>query len=1004
MRPIRAALPAALSLFFALAPAASGSGLAEDVREIRLDNGLRILVLERPFSPTFAACYQFGVGSVFDPKGSSGIAHLLEHMMFKGTRNVGTVDPGKEEKLMARLSELWTDLQAELARESDPFDEADRVKIESLRAEIKKVGEEQKELIVKNELDEVYTRAGGVGFNASTGWDATNYILQLPMNQLELWFMMEADRLMNPVFREFYSERDVVLEERRLRVDNRASGLAVEAMNRLLYEAHHYGVPVIGWPGDLARLRREDAEDYFRTYYSPGNCVMALVGDVDAGRVEALARKYLGGWERQEIPPLEVTGEPEQRGERRQVVEFDAEPEIHMGWMSVPEGHPDQYALDILSNVLGGMSSSRLDQTMVQRDRVAASVRSYNGSAQYGGDFGVVGRPSDGRTVGEIEEHVLGAIREIQEDGITEEELERAKVFTEVSRVRRLESNMRLARSLADAVRTTGSADYLDEYEARIRAVTAEQVREAAAKYLVPSKLCAVEVRKTEGAPASVERGGDHARGAPPGERGARHSKGFARAMEMMETAGDLAIQIPEIGVDVERVELPSGITVFIKESHDVPAVNMQLRFLGGHNTTPVDDIAPFELASRLLNEGGTESLTPAELDVRKDELGVQFSMWLGSTEGGGSFWSLSRNFDESFGLAVEILARPRLDEDRLEVLKGQYIQGMKRRFDDPGAGVGTLTSHLLTGDHPRLGHVVDRAALEAVTAAEIREAVDRYLGRDNLYVTVVGDFRKDEMLAAIEGSLGAWKTAKDSERLWISREPSVKPGVFVVEKDLPQPAVRIVQEVTVDRTASEEDHAAIEIMNDIFGGSGFRSRLMERLRSDEGLTYGIRSGFFHEGREGTPGGVAISYQTKKESVARSIESVLEELERMRREEVSAAELQEQIQAWRNSFIFRFTSEFFSVSRLMGHELDDRPYDRDQEQLDMIEKVTAGDVLRAAQTYMDPSKVTIAVFGVLTPEDEAALSENYGLTKLSKEEVFKGGYWSEEPVMGAVPE
>ncbi len=219
-----------------------------------------------------------------------------------------------------------------------------------------------------------------------------------------------------------------------------------------------------------------------------------------------------------------------------------------------------------------------------------------------------------------------------------------------------------------------------------------------------------------------------------------------------------------------------------------------------------------------------------------------------------------------------------------------------------------------------------------------------------------------------------------------------IEPGLFLVEKEVPQPAVRIGHQIKVDRTASPEDHAALEILNSILGGSGFRSRLMERLRSDEGLTYGIGSWISHESRKEVPGVVGISYQTKKDSVAHSIRSVTEEFVKIIKEEVSEAEVEEQIEAWRNAFIFRYTNDFFSVNRLMANELDDRPYDFDDLQLQEIQKVEVGDVKRVAGKYLNPDNLTICVFGLLTDEDKAALAERYKVKILPKEDVFTGGY------------
>ena len=965
------------------------------IQKVELENGLRIYVLERPATPTFAALYQFGVGGVTDPKGRSGIAHLLEHMMFKGTTTVGITDAAKEVELLQRLDALWDQLYVELDKEEDPFRTADPEAIAGLEEQIEAVSGEHKKLIVKNEFDELMTRAGAVGLNASTGSDTTRYFIQLPSNRLEFWFRMESDRLMNPVFREFYSERDVVLEERRLRTENTAWGLAYEAMLTLIFTAHPYGVPVIGWPRDLQRLMREDAMNYFTTYYSPSNCVMVLVGDVTAGQVKQLAEKYLGGWARQDLPRLPITSEPEQQGERRRVVEFDAEPEIEISWMTVEEGHDDQYALDVLSMILGGLYSSRFDETIVQKDRIAASAGTGHPTMKYAGYFNASGTLRGEHTAAELEAAIDHEIARVKKDGITAAELERAKTAVEAGRVRRLKSNMGQAYRIGNAAFLTGGVEYLEEYERRIDAVTAEQVKEVAIKYLKPERKNVVEVRKVEDT-ASAGRGRgsgvQHQRGGSVGPRGRDHSSGFKAGMKMIQAAKPIALKVPEVGKDVQRVELDSGITVFIMEDHSAPSVEMGLAWLGGSNTTPVEKLAPFELASSLLNEGGTKNLTPSELQARLDELGMSFRVWIGSTMGGGSFWSLRRNFEESFDLALEMLTQPRLDTERLQTLQGQYIERMRRRGESPGRAASVLLNHVIYQEHPRLGYTPSRAEIEAITPDQIREIWKRYLGRDNLYITVVGDFDSKEMLRTIESKLGSWRTAEDKTRKYITHDPVLKPGVFVVEQELPQPAIRLYAQLDVDRTASPEDHAAIEILNDILGGSGFRSRLMERLRSDEGLTYGIYSGISHQGRPDVPGSIRISYQTKTESVADSIDSVLEEVNKIIKEEVGEAEVQEQVEAWRNRFVFRFTNDYYIVSRLMYNELDDRPYDFDSLELEQVQKVKVADVQRVARKYLAPNNLSVVIYGKLTDEDKAALGERFTLKTLEKSEVFTGGY------------
>jgi zinc protease len=620
---------------------------------------------------------------------------------------------------------------------------------------------------------------------------------------------------------------------------------------------------------------------------------------------------------------------------------------------------------------------------------------------KYAGYFTAYGTLRADHTVAELEAAIEREIARIQKDGVTAEELERAKTAVEVSRVRSLKSNMGQAYRIANAVFLSGGVGYLEDYEKLIEAVTAEQVKEVAIKYLKPERKNVVEVRKVEDAAASGRGRGagvQHQRGGTVGPRGRSHSSGFETGMAMIKAAKPIDLKVPEVGKEVQRVELEGGITVFIKEDHSAPSIEMSFAWLGGSNTMPPDKLAPFSLASDLLSEGGTESLTPAELQARQDELGMSFGLWVGSTTGGARFWSLKRNFEESFDLAMEILMRPRLDAERLETLKGQYIERMRRRDQSPGRAASVLLNRVIYKEHPRLGYVPHKKEIEAVTPEQVRAIWKHYLGRDNLFITVVGDFEQAKMLEHLESRLGTWRTAEDATRKYITFDPIIKPGVYVVEQELPQPAIRLYHQIAVDRTAPIEDHAALEILNDILGGSGFRSRLMERLRSDEGLTYGIYSGVSHQGRPGVPGMLRISYQTKKESVAHSIDSVMEEVHKIIAEQVGDAEVQEQIEAWRNRFVFRYTNDFYIVSRLMYNELDDRPYDFDRIELEQVQKVTVEDVQRVAKKYLRPENLTIAIFGSLTDEDKARLGEESKLTVLTKPEVFIGGY--DEPEQG----
>ena len=324
------------SLSFGSLASAESSNLADRVIEHKLGNGMTVLMVERHQTPVVSINMTFGVGGINEQVGQTGLAHLYEHMAFKGTRTVGTRDFAKEEAVLEELTKVGTELesrereeaaQAQLTGKSP----APSKELEALHHRFKELQEQAGQYVVGNEMAMLYQRHGGVGLNASTGKDITRYVISLPANRLPLWAALESDRMAHPVLREFYKERGVVMEERRLRTDDSPNGLLYETFTSTAFQAHQYGVPTIGWGSDILSLTPAATEAFFKTYYGPNNATVAIVGDINPKEVIALIESTFG-----KIPaappilPL-VTEEPPQRGERRVEVEFDAEPAVAMG-------------------------------------------------------------------------------------------------------------------------------------------------------------------------------------------------------------------------------------------------------------------------------------------------------------------------------------------------------------------------------------------------------------------------------------------------------------------------------------------------------------------------------------------------------------------------------------------------------------------------------------------------------------------------------------------------
>jgi predicted Zn-dependent peptidase len=467
------------------------------VQEFVLDNGMKLVMVERHESPTVSAGWVTHVGSVNEEAGATGIAHLFEHMIFKGSRTIGTSDYAKESEIMARLDAVRLQMEAEyeVMREmkrrgeitgSIYLVENQTPRLAELRAQMKALEDEQKQYIVKDEFDQIYTEAGASGLNAGTTNDFTVYFITVPANKLELWFWMESERLLNPVLREFYSERDVVREERRMRVESDPTAKFDEQFDFMFWGSLPYHHPVVGWPSDVESITLAQAQRFFATYYAPNNITVALVGDFDPEQALALATKYFGRIPRGAVPPPPVvTEEIEQLAERRMAAEAETNPSVQVRWHAVPFAHKDAAALDVLDSILNGRTG-RLYKSLVEEKQLATGEPYSSFSAmKYGGSFEIGAELAEGVEHRQIEEALLAEIERLQQESVGERELQKVKNQSLADSYRRLQSNFFLLLQLM-VYDVWDDWRYLNDSPAEIQAVTAEDLQRVAATYLTP--------------------------------------------------------------------------------------------------------------------------------------------------------------------------------------------------------------------------------------------------------------------------------------------------------------------------------------------------------------------------------------------------------------------------------------------------------------------------------------------------------------------------------------
>ena len=487
-------LPWCVLMAILVLPGAAGAQQVDAI-EHRLDNGLTLLLVPRPGDPNVAAGWVAKVGSVYERPGITGVAHLFEHMMFKGTQTIGTRDIEQDLQIIEQLDDLRVEIQAaeveldrryQLGEIDDPVDPAARSpRHRELLDDFEALLARQSDLLLKEDFSRIYTAEGASGMNAGTSYDFTIYFINVPANKLELWFWMESDRLANPVFREFYAERSVVYEERRLRTDSTPIGKFQEQFEAMFWQSSPYGWPVVGWPSDLEGITRDEALGFFDTYYAPNNLAAALVGDFDPDEAIALAERYFGRLTPGARPPLQPrTREMPQLAEKRMVAYADTNPQVVIRYHSVRDGHVDEPALVVLGQLLSGRTG-RLYRSLVEEQQVATRASGGQGGFQFEGMFELRGTARQGRRPEEVEEAIYAELERLQTEPVGERELQKVKNQNAADTFRGLRSNFGLMMQLLIREGNRGW-EHINTDPALYEAVAAADVMRVANTYFKP--------------------------------------------------------------------------------------------------------------------------------------------------------------------------------------------------------------------------------------------------------------------------------------------------------------------------------------------------------------------------------------------------------------------------------------------------------------------------------------------------------------------------------------
>lgn len=466
--------------------------VSKQLTEFRLENGMKFIVLERHLAPVVSFLTYADVGGVNEPEGKTGVAHFLEHLAFKGTKRIGTRSYQAEKPLLDRLDELAKQIQAAKSAKNDTV---------ALQAEFEQVEAQAGKLVKQNELGQIVESSGGVGLNANTSTEATRYFYSFPSNKLELWMSLESERFLEPVFREFYKEKDVILEERRLRVENSPLGQMMEHFLNTAFQVHPYKRPVIGYDKDIRNLTREDVQQFFDAYYVPSNLTIAIVGDVNPTQVKQLAEVYFGRYKAKSAPAKLKVTEPQQQETKEVTLKLPSQPWYFEGYHCPSINHPDYVIYNILGSLLSDGRTSRLYKSLVEQQRLALSAQ---GSTGFPGDkypnlMLFYALTAGGHSTDEVGAALRKEIDKLKTQPVSDLELERVKTQARAGVLRSLDSNMGMAQLLLEYEVKTGSWRNLFTQLEAIARVTPADVQRVANQAFTPENRTVGRLLSKEG-------------------------------------------------------------------------------------------------------------------------------------------------------------------------------------------------------------------------------------------------------------------------------------------------------------------------------------------------------------------------------------------------------------------------------------------------------------------------------------------------------------------------
>ena len=949
----------------------SGLQLNIDVKEFRLNNGMLFLVVERPATPQIACRLAIRAGSALEESGKTGIAHMLEHMMFKGTKNFGTLDHKMDQVLQEEIEAAYQ-VVLEERKQRDP----DQKLINQKLAEMDELRREVQQIYVAQAFSSQLGKNGAVGVNAFTTKDQTQYMVSVPSDMLEQLFSIFSEQLFEPAWREFYVEKEVVQREWAYRYINDAGGAVWLDLDATGYRAHPYRNPVIGWKSDIEKFSTADAMAFHQKYYNPTNAVCVLVGDITLESARKLAERYFGRYPAGSLSPETVTREPEQQGPRKSIrmLKGARTPLVRLSFHGAPMGTEDFYALDVMTMILSHGRSARMTQNIIEKG-LAVGAWAYNPDNRYGGRVIFGGSPNEPpaikkETLAEydkqqayikaceaLEAIILAEAEKMKTDPVSESELKRIKILNQRDFIEGMRSNEKLAQTLATLEVQIGWR-YLTDYLDRIEKVTPDDILAAAQKYLRPENKTGVyvipggapdvppehysEVRSVSGSAAaktprysSFENVSDYRT-----PQGWKHPLSFNRKPEKIEYPAAKLLDI-------------EGTKVFYLPDPELPLIDLTLFVKAGSVDLDKSKTGLADLLGSSIIRGGTENYSPAELARVLDENAIQLSVSVEQEQATVRLSVLKDFWEEGLRLLEEVLMRPGFDSDVLAVVKNQELVGLRRQGGDAQSVAVREAMIRRFKDHPYgRDPLLGLETIPSITREDLKQFLRTYFVPSNMVAAVSGDIQKERIMDGLGQFFKALPQTKAPVRK-LDDPPDTGPVITLIHKPGQVQSQAILTLPSVKRT--HPDYWKASLLMDIFGGND--SLMYTRLRDDLGLVYS--AGFYQTYKWNA--GMLFGYIGCKGDQTRAAISETLNLMKSVRADVPEKELEQKRLDALNSFVFNVDSKAELVQVYSRYYMRKEPLDTLEKIQDAFFQTDQKELRKIANRLLDPNNVQIIV-------------------------------------------